>query len=315
MSERHQASGNRRLGLMLALTTMLLWGTLPISLKFAMTALDPWTLTWFRFAFAAVVLGIWLGARGELAPLTKQPARIWLLLLLAGVMLIGNYVFYLFGLRMTTPANAQLLIQSAPLLLALGGIVIFRERYNRWQWLGLLLTIIGLGLFFSEQLKRAVVGSEQYLLGALMILIAALVWAVYGLAQKQLLLNLRSPVVLWVLYVIAVVALAPVAQLSHLLVLSVAAWVAVIYCAINTVAAYGAFAEALEHWEASRVSAILALSPLMTYLSSLLAHQLMPQVIRSESIAWIGAFGGILVIGGAMLTALARQSRPPQGLA
>jgi len=307
MVSRHQASGNRRLGLMLALTTMLLWGTLPISLKLAMTGLDPWTLTWFRFAFAAVVLGIWLGARGDLKTLKAQPKQRWALLLLAAVMLIGNYVFYLFGLRLTTPANAQLLIQAAPLLLALGGIWLFRERYNRWQWLGLALTLVGLCLFFKEQLGNAA-GGDSYLSGALLIGLAAVVWAIYGLAQKQLLLHLKSSVVLWVIYVIAVIVLAPTAQISHLGALSLAAWLALLYCAINTLAAYGAFAEALEHWDASRVSAILALSPVATYLCSLLAHQWMPTVIRAESIAWIGVAGGLLVIGGAMLTSLARQS-------
>jgi len=310
MSELHRASGNRRLGLLLALATMLLWGTLPISLKFALVSLDPYTLTWFRFAFAAVVLGVWLGARGELAALRSQPLRIWGLLLLAGAMLIGNYVFYLLGLTLTTPANAQLLIQAAPLLLALGAIAVFGERYNRWQWLGLALTVVGLLMFFSEQLTRVEVGASQYRYGAAWILLGALVWAIYGLAQKQLLLRLRSPVVLWVIYVFAVIALAPWARLDAFSALQLGAWIAVLYCALNTLAAYGAFAEALEHMEASRVSAILALSPLMTYLSSLLAHQFIPDIIHLESIAAVGAIGGALVIGGAMLTSLARKSNP-----
>src|SRR6185295_2354036 len=41
--------------------------------------------------------------------------RHWALLALAALMLTGNYVFYLLGVKYTTPANAQLLIQAAPL--------------------------------------------------------------------------------------------------------------------------------------------------------------------------------------------------------
>ena len=36
------------------------------------------------------------------------------------------------------------------------------------------------------------------------------------------------------------------------------------FCALNTVVGYGAFAESLAHWEASRVGAVLALTPLGT---------------------------------------------------
>src|SRR3546814_8058953 len=56
----------------------------------------------------------------------------------------SDLVFYLLGVQYTSPANAQLLIQLAPLLMALGGIVVFRERFNAWQWLGLAVIVIGL---------------------------------------------------------------------------------------------------------------------------------------------------------------------------
>ena len=67
-------------------------------------------------------------------------------------MLVGNYVFYLLGVQHTTPANAQLLIQLAPLLMALGGIWVFGERFRAAQWLGLALLVAGMGLFFADQL-------------------------------------------------------------------------------------------------------------------------------------------------------------------
>jgi drug/metabolite transporter (DMT)-like permease len=287
---------------------MLLWGTLPISLKIAAGLLDAYTLTWFRFAFAAVALGVWLHWRGELQSIAhSQRTTLWLLLV-AGVTLIGNYLGYLVGLKLTTPTNAQLLIQSAPLLLALGGIAVFAERYTRGQWFGLALTTIGLLVFFSEQRARASVDGAQYQLGGLVILLAALSWAIYGLAQKQLLLKLKSTQVLWIIYLLATIVLLPLTDLRALGSLSAGVWIALIYCALNTIGAYGAFAEALAHWEASRVSAILSLSPLMAFLSSLIAHQIWPDLIRAESVGWIGAVGGLLVIGGAMLTSLARRA-------
>ncbi|MCK7510165.1 MAG: hypothetical protein MZV70_43090 [Desulfobacterales bacterium] len=52
----HTTSGRWRLGLALALTTAVCWGLLPIALEVdARPAWMPWTLTWYRFATAAVV--------------------------------------------------------------------------------------------------------------------------------------------------------------------------------------------------------------------------------------------------------------------
>jgi drug/metabolite transporter (DMT)-like permease len=52
----HQASGRWKLGLTLALVTALCWATLPVVLKISLVVLDPITLTWFRFVFAAVFM-------------------------------------------------------------------------------------------------------------------------------------------------------------------------------------------------------------------------------------------------------------------
>ena len=54
--------GHRRLGLLLALTTAVLWGLLPIALKVVLARLDPYTITWYRFAASALVLGTVLAA-------------------------------------------------------------------------------------------------------------------------------------------------------------------------------------------------------------------------------------------------------------
>jgi drug/metabolite transporter (DMT)-like permease len=207
----HRPSGNWRLGMLLAFVTTALWATLPVALKIALEQVDPYTLTWARFAFAALAVGIWLAARGGLATFAGLPGRTWLLLALAGLMLIGNYVFYLLGLHYTTPANAQLLIQAAPLLMALGGILVFGERYNRWQWLGLAAIVTGLVMFFGDQAAASPAGLH-YVHGSALIGIAALVWAIYAMAQKQLLNRLSSAAILLFIYALASVVLLPLAS-------------------------------------------------------------------------------------------------------
>lgn len=313
MNSLHRTSGRWRTGLLLSLVTAACWATLPIALKLVLEALDPLTLTWFRFLVAALCTGAWLAARGRLRGYAALGARGWTLLLLAGVMLLGNYVFYLLGVQYTTPGNAQLLIQLAPLLMALGGIFVFGEAFRAPQWAGLALLVGGLALFFRDQLAQAATAAAStgggYVLGSLLVVIAAVVWAVYALAQKQLLVKLGSMQVLAVIYAIAALALWPFAQPATLLALDAAhAWL-LLYCALNTIGAYGAFAEALAHWEASRVSAVLAITPLLCIAAVTAVHALWPQWLDAERIGALGWAGaGLAVAGSAAVSLLGRRA-------
>lgn len=311
----HRASGNNRLGLALGLVTAFCWATLPIALKLSLEALDAITLTWFRFLVAAVLTLAWLGLRRRLTGFSALGARGWGLMVLAAAMLLGNYVFYLLGVGRTTPGNAQLLIQLAPLLMALGGIWVFGERFRAAQWLGMALLVLGLGLFFRDQLAHAGAGAAahdagNYVAGSLLVVLAAVVWAVYALAQKQLLVKLGSMRILCVIYVIAALALWPFAHPSQLAALTMAQWWLVGYCALNTVVAYGAFAEALAHWEASRVSAVLATTPLLCLAAVAAVHAIWPQVLPPEPISMLGWAGAVLAVAGSAAVSLlgARRS-------
>jgi drug/metabolite transporter (DMT)-like permease len=303
----HRASGQWKLGLLLALTTAACWATLPIALKVSLETLDPITLTWFRFLVAAGLMGAWLAARGRLGAYRTLGRRGWGLLALAAVMLVGNYVLYLLGVQLTTPGNAQVLIQLAPLLMALGGIVVFGERYALAQWLGLAVIFAGLVLFFHDQFRGG--ASGDYVLGSTLVVLGAVVWAVYALAQKQLLQSLDSPAVLWVIYVVATLCLWPFAHPTRLAALDAThAWM-LLYCALNTLVAYGAFAEALAHWEASRVSAVLATTPLLCLGSVAVVHALWPSAIAPEAVTATGYVGAVAVVVGSAMSSLLGQGR------
>jgi drug/metabolite transporter (DMT)-like permease len=304
----HQASGRWKLGLMLALVTAACWATLPVVLKMSLEVLDPITLTWFRFVFAAMFMLAWLGARRQFAPYRGLQARHWRRLLLATVLLVGNYVGYLLGVQYTSPGNAQLLIQLAPLLMALGGVYIFKERFVPGQWLGMAVIIIGLGLFFRDQLQGAFSGGPSYLTGAGFVGIAAVSWAAFALIQKQLLLKLDSSHILTVIYILSALLLWPFAHPSALLKLDALHWALVLFCCANTLVAYGAFAEALAHWQASRVSAVLATTPLLCLLAVAAVHAVWPQAIAPEHVTLLGIFGAVLVMAGSTMSSLSGQN-------
>lgn len=300
----HRPSGNTARGLGLATTTMLLWGVLPLVLQAALRLVDPYTLTWFRFLVASAALAALLARAGALPALGRLGRGEWVLLAIATGGLAGNYIAYLLGLDRTTAANAQVLIQAAPLLLALGGIVVFRERFTRLQWIGFAVLVSGLAVFFRDQLLALGSDGGRYLRGVFLIGIAAVSWAGYGLAQKQLLRSLTSQGVMLCIYAGCTVIFWPTATPSALAGLSAAGLGILLFCAVNTLVAYTAFADALAHWEASRVSAVLALTPLATIASAEIAARLLPAHVQSEHLSAASLGGACLVVAGSLVTAL-----------
>lgn len=305
----HQASGRSRLGLALSLLTVLLWGFLAIALKIVLQELDPFTVTWFRFTVAGVVLGGYLATRRQF-PTWQQLRKLSLpifLIAVAGLSL--NYILFLIGLGKTSANNAQVLTQLAPVMMGLASLVIFKEKYNYWQWGGITLLMFGLVLFSHDQLRSLVTTFDSYMWGNLLLILGAIVWAFYGLAQKQLLLHLPSPSVMLTLYLSAAVLFAPMAKPASLLNLSGSHLAILIFCAFNTLLGYGAFAAALEHWEASRVSVVLTLTPLITLSASAILPNFVPQLLAPSPLSLLGWIGAIAVVVGSMATSLGAKPK------
>lgn len=301
----HVSSGRWFLGLVLALVTAVLWGILPIKLKEVLKVMDPVTVTWYRLVVSGSLLFLYLAATRRLPTFRPLGRKGGWLVALAIAGLLGNYVLYLMGLRMLTPGTTQLVIQVAPILLLLGSLFVFKERFSLGQAVGLLVLVSGFGLFFNQRLEELFTSLGSYTTGVLIVLGAAFVWTFYGLAQKQLLTVWNSMQVMMVIYLGCALLLTPwVSPLEALQLSPLQGWL-LLACCLNTLVAYGAFAEALAHWEASRVSATLAITPLVTFASVAVAASLWPDHVHPEQINGLAYGGAVLVVLGSALTALA----------
>lgn len=303
----HLTSGRWRLGLGLALLTTFLWGILPLGLAIILQSLDVYTVTWYRFLIAFVLLGIYLATCQKLPNVQNWRSIPWRLLGIATIFLAANYVLFLQGLALTSPTNAEVLIQLSPVLMGLGALAIFKEHYTRLQWLGLGVLTLGFSLFFHEQLRVLVTASDQYLLGSLILVCAAVCWAIYALAQKQLLQQLSSSQIMWLIYGSCTLLYLPVSTPTAIFSLTSFQGLVLLFCGLNTLIAYGAFAESLEHWEASRVSAVLALAPIITLISVDTIALLFPLLLKPEHLTILAINGAILVVAGSMMIALGKK--------
>lgn len=284
-----------------------MWGGLPISLKVILGEMDSITVTWYRFSFSAAIALLWYGHRSidAMGRLLRRP--LWPLTLLAIAGLLFNYIFYLMGLDRTTAEAAQILIQLAPLMLLLGSVWLFKEPFSALQWLGVIAFTTGLLLFFHHRLRDLANVDESYLLGLLLLLLAAATWTGYGLAQKQLLKHVRANDLLLLLYIAGTLCFLPASSPSQILQLDSLGLMMLVFASLNTIIAYGCFGYAMTHWEASRVSAVITIAPLLTLFFVFLSNTLCPGFIQAEALDRMNWLGALLVVAGSTLAALGNR--------
>lgn len=302
----HTPSGRWRLGFFLSLVSTFMWGVLPIALKALLEHMDAFTITWFRLAFSGLLLGSYLALFGKLPALRYHAKATYLLLALVVAGLAGNYVCFVLGLARLSATAAQVLIQLAPLLATIGALCFFKERFSTVQWSGFFSVGIGMGLFFHNRFAEILMPWGSYAVGVAFILFAALTWAVYALCQKQL-LNVFSPSsILLVVYCASACILLPMSTPVTVLHLETSEIWLLLFCAVNTLVAYGCFSEAMAHWEASRVNAVASLTPVITLLAERIGSVFWPWRLGSDPLSRLSVLGAFLVVTGSMSIALGR---------
>jgi drug/metabolite transporter (DMT)-like permease len=301
-------TSNWRLGLALSLTTAALWGLLPIALKVVLEAMEAPTIVWWRFAVAAAGVGGFLAWRGALPRLAGAGRAVAVLVVAATVALAGNFVLYLVALDHATPSVTQVVIQLAPLLLLVGGVLVFGERLAFWQWVGFATLTAGLALFFNDRLPDLLRPAAGLGLGVALTVAAAISWALYGLAQKRLLRHFTAQQVLFMLYLGATVLLLPAARPGQVAALDGLQLGMFAFCCANTLAAYGAFVEALYFWDVSRVGAVISTAPLFTIGAMWLLERLGIGLVEPEGLNALAIAGAFMVVGGSIACALVRRA-------
>lgn len=288
-------------GIIYASVTAFFWGFLAIALKVAVREIEPVTIVWFRFVVAFIILAMWQGISnpGSFKILAKPP----LLLILAAIGLSWNYLGYMFGIHYTTPSNAQLFIQTGPIMLATAGFVFFKEKIRRNQIIGFTISIIGFSFFYRDQLTAFFDGKEKYNLGVLLTISGAIAWATYAILQKTLVTKFRVESLNLFLFGFPAILYLPFVNFQPLLELHWNWWLLLLFLGANTFIAYSCLAQALKYIEANKVSIIIIVNPMITFITMGILTWLNVDWVQHERFSPITLIGIALVISGAILVA------------
>ena len=284
-----------------------MWGVLAIALKVASKAIDSPTIVWFRFSLAFSGMAIWaLFNDPKALKILYKPS---LILVISTLMLAWNYIGFMWGVQYTTPGNAQVAVQTGQVVLAIFGVVFFKEKLSLVQGLGFLLALIGFWIFYQQHLTALPANKSEYTKGMLLTVSAALTWAVYAAMQKKLIQ--QHPVTTLNLFIfgLPILLYLPFANFASLAHLSLGYWLLLIFLGANTLISYGCLTLALKYMEAGKVSILLIMNPIITFAIMAVFTWLQVTWIAPEHFSVLSIFGALLALFGAILVVRKKKNQ------
>jgi drug/metabolite transporter (DMT)-like permease len=161
------------------LAVVLIWGANFSVVKLALQEIPPLAFAGLRFALAAALL--WAIARWREGATPLPPGSLGKLI---WVGVVGNTLYqlgFIYGLSLTTAANASLLIATTPAMVALAGALLGIERLRATTVAGIALAFCGVVLVL---LARGLSFSREGVVGDLLLIGSAVCWTVYTLGVR-----------------------------------------------------------------------------------------------------------------------------------
>jgi drug/metabolite transporter (DMT)-like permease len=162
----------------------LCWGFNQVAIKLAIHDIPPLLQSVIRSVIAAILVGAWARFRG-IALLERDGTL--LAGLAAGALFALEFLLIYRGLIWTTATRAVLFIYLAPFFVVIGSRwFIPGDHFQPSQWLGLLLSFVGIAIAFGLPTPAA---DPHQMLGDVMMVGAAAAWGATTLVIKASALN------------------------------------------------------------------------------------------------------------------------------
>lgn len=283
-----------------ALLVTLIWSSTFVIVKIGLDSLGPLTIAGLRYFLGFVILSpLLLLRKTSIGPISKN---LWLRLTLIGISsyTIGNGALF-WGLKYIPATTGSLMMSLIPLLVLAGAALFLKEIPSGWQVLGVFVSLLGSGIFFSggiqpgEPLGLAVVAAG--LVGFMAFSLLGRGIAREGSLDTLTLTALPLLIggLITLLIALVVEGLPELTRKSLLIVL----WLAV----VNTALGYWIYNRALRRLTALEMNIIMNLTPFFTALLS--------WIFLGESLAGIQYLGMVIIVGGVAIVQLGGPNPKP----
>lgn len=167
----------QRRGILYVAIAVFFFSTSPVMTRWAAASLSAYEIAAGRLLTAGFVIG-------ALAIFYRQAlptGRKWLQFALFGLITALHFGLYIGSLEFTTIAHSLALIYTAPIFVAFFSWLFLQEGLNRRQWLGTLVTVMGVAVLagFEPNFTR------RMLIGDLLALGSAVTFGLYSVAGRS----------------------------------------------------------------------------------------------------------------------------------
>lgn len=279
------------------LVAVSLWGPSFVATKVALREAPPLTVAFLRFLVASCFLyPLWRNSNERAALHTISRRQ----LALGGLVGVAFYfILENLGLLLTTASDAALLMAVIPVACLIAEAVWFKQAIPWRRGLGILISILGVFLVVGQ---APTLGGGSQLLGDVLVIAAALCWAVYSLLGRTLnqypQLTVVTHQTIYGMLMLFPFALLESAGWQRL---SLAGSLSILYLGVMCSAVtYLLYNYALRGLAASQVSTFLNLVPVIGVITAML--------VLGEHVQFIQVLGGAVILAGVIVST---QAQPP----
>lgn len=278
---------------LLILLAVIFWGTSFIATKILLQEIKPITIIILRLIVASILLTI-------IATFTKRNFSLnlkshgWIFIL--ALVAVFHLWIQVTGLQFTTAANTGWIIGTAPIFMAIMGLIFFKERITLLGFLGIVLAIFGLLLLFGKGDITSIGLIENK--GDLLVLGSAFTWGVYSTVNKKISLSYSPLMTILYLFLMMAIIIIPFnlnkETITSVVNLSSTGWLMVLFLGLFCSGiSYVIWAQALRDMESAKVGAFLYLEPLVTVVAA--------WFFLSEEITFLMIISGLLITIGVII--------------
>ena len=274
------------------LLAVLFWGTSFVATKTALLEIKPVTVIILRLILATTLLTI-------IALYTKRNFSInlkshgWILILA----MIATFHLWIqvTGLQYTTASNTGWIIGTAPIFMAILGLIFFKEKVTLLQMAGILIAMFGLLLLIGKGniLNIDLIKNK----GDLLVLGSAFTWGAYSMVNKKISLSYSPLMTILYLFLLMLIIITPFnlnsEAINSVIHLSFIGWISILFLGLFCSGiAYVIWARALRDMESAKVGAFLYFEPFVTVLAAwfFLNEVITLMMIASGLLITVGVF-------------------------
>jgi drug/metabolite transporter (DMT)-like permease len=281
--------------LLAIVVTTLLWASAFVAIRAARTHFAPAPLTLGRVLVGAVALSAVMAAQRLALPRRRELPAI----VVCGLLWFGAYNIALNeGERLVDAGTAAMLVNVAPIMIAVLATVVLRERLSRWLLIGLAVAFAGAAVIGVASSGHHRGGVD----GVLLCVLAAATYTVAVVIEKPVLARVSPVALTWAACLAAAVACLPFAAglVHEVRGAPLSSILLVVYLGVGpTAIAFTTWAYALSHSSMARQGATTYLVPPLVIALSWITLGEVPGIVAMA--------GGALCLTGVAVTR--RRSR------